>query len=62
MAPLRLTNIRLESELTEGLQRVKERDGISISEQVRRAVQNWLKKKGVKVKTERPRAVTRKRS
>ena len=49
MTPLRLTNIRLEPELTEGLRRVKERDGISISEQVRRAVQDWLRRKGVKL-------------
>ena len=47
---LRLTNIRLESELSEGLQRVKDRDGISISEQIRRAVKTWLNSKGVTAK------------
>ena len=50
MTPLRPTNFRLESELLEGLQRIKERDGIGISEQVRRAVQDWLAKKGISVR------------
>jgi hypothetical protein len=51
----------LESELLEGLQLVRERDGIPVSEQVRRAIQSWLKEKGVIVKTERKHAPTRKR-
>jgi len=51
----------LESELLEGLQQVRERDGIPVSEQVRRAIQAWLKEKGVAVRAERKRAVTRKR-
>ena len=44
-----------------GLTQVKERDGISESEQIRRAVAAWLKEKGV-MKPERKRATTRKRS
>jgi len=51
----------LESELLAGLQQVRERDGIPVSEQVRRAIQAWLKEKGVTAKAERKRAVTRKR-
>ena len=62
MTPLRPTNFRLESELLEGLQQVRERDGIPVSEQVRRAIQAWLKEKGVTVKSERKRAATRKHS
>jgi hypothetical protein len=50
MTPLLPTNFRLESELLEGLREVRERDGIPISEQVRRAIRDWLKAKGVKVK------------
>jgi Ribbon-helix-helix protein, copG family len=61
VTPLRPTNFRLESELLEGLQQVRERDGIPVSEQVRRALRAWLEVKGVTVKTERKRAVTRKR-
>ena len=45
----------------DGLKLVKERDGVLESEQIRRAINDWLDKKGVNVKTERPRAVTRKR-
>jgi hypothetical protein len=40
---------------------VKDRDGIGISEQIRRAIRSWLKRKGV-IKTERKRPASRKRS
>ena len=39
---------------------VKERDGVLESEQIRRALNDWLRKKGVK-KADRKRAGTRKR-
>jgi len=58
----RQTAFRIEPEILRGLQDVKERDGIPISEQVRRALSDWLRKRGVKLKTERPPAATRKRS
>ena len=45
--------------LKAGLRAVKERDGISEAEQIRRGVQMWLKSKGIK--SGRKRAVTRKR-
>jgi hypothetical protein len=41
---------------------IKERDGISESEQIRRAIKAWVESKGVPVKGERKRADTRKRS
>jgi hypothetical protein len=41
---------------------IKERDGISESEQIRRAIKAWLERKGGTKKTERTRAGTRKRS
>ena len=42
---------------------MKERDGIGISEQVRRAVQEWLLKKGVSVeKTAKRRAGARRKA
>jgi len=44
-----------------GLKLVKETEDISESEQIRQALNEWLKKKGA-LKTERRRAVTRKRS
>jgi Arc/MetJ-type ribon-helix-helix transcriptional regulator len=57
----RTTTFRFDEELYAGLEQLKERDGIPVSEQVRRALRMWLESKGVKVKTERKRAATRKR-
>lgn len=48
--------------LKAGLKAVKERDGISEAEQIRRGVQMWLKSKGVTVKADRRRAQTRRQS
>ena len=64
MSPKRpLTAFRIDEDLKEGLQAVWERDGIGVSEQIRRAIRGWLEQKGVGItKTERKRAVTRKRS
>lgn len=63
MTPIRRTmTFRIDDDLFEGLHLVWERDGVPVSEQLRRAVQDWLGKKGVAVKSERKRAVTRKRS
>jgi hypothetical protein len=58
---LKPVNIRLERHLVEGMEEVKRRDGVPISEQVRRAVTAWLETKGVKVKIGAPRVDTRKR-
>jgi hypothetical protein len=56
------TNFRIDPDIMEGLQRIKQRDGIPLSEQVRRALRLWLDEKGVvPEQTERKRAVTRKR-
>jgi hypothetical protein len=51
VTPKRLTNFR---ELLEGLSLVKDRDGIPLTEQVRRAVRLWLDSRGVTVKTAKP--------
>lgn len=61
MTPLRPANFRLEEELMEALERIRERDGIPLTEQVRRALRTWIESKGVEVRTERKRAATRKR-
>ena len=55
-------NFAIDPELREGLRRLKARDGIPESEQIRRGIQLWLKQKGVTVKAPRPRAQTRGRS
>ena len=63
MTPNRPTfTFRLDEELRDGLQAVWERDGVPISEQVRRAVIDWLDKKGVKAKTDPRRAAGRRKA
>jgi len=41
-----MTNFRLDDELLAALHRIKNRDGISVSEQVRRALVHWLESRG----------------
>jgi Ribbon-helix-helix protein, copG family len=62
LTPRQLTNFRLDAELLDALRAIKDRDGIPIAEQVRRALETWVESKGVKVKADRKRAGTRKRS
>ena len=50
MSPHPPTTFRIDPELIAGLQELRERDGVPVSEQVRRAIQMWLESKGVKVK------------
>jgi hypothetical protein len=61
MAPRQITTFRIDQDLLEGLREVFERDGVTVPEQVRRAIRAWLEAKGVMKKTERKRAGTRKR-
>lgn len=61
MASRRLFNFIITDAMAEGLKTIKERDGISESEQVRRAVAAWLTAKGVALKPE-PKVRSRKRS
>jgi hypothetical protein len=61
MTPRRKYSFWIDDEQAEGLKAIKERDGVLESEQIRRAINDWLQKKGV-MKAERKRAVTRKRS
>ena len=60
MSPRKLYNFPIDPDLAVGLKTVKARDGISESEQVRRAIRDWLSKKGV-MKTGRRRVVPRAR-
>jgi len=57
---LKQTAFRLDAALLDALQAIKRRDGIPVSEQVRRALQIWIAEKGF-AKSERKRADTRKR-
>ena len=49
----------IEDAQADGLKLVKERDGVLESEQIRRAINDWLHKKGVGAKVERARPVSR---
>lgn len=42
----RQTAFRLPVEISDAMQRIKEEDGIPQSEQVRRALREWLEKRG----------------
>ncbi len=50
----------IDPDQLEGLRAVKARDGVLESEQIRRAIDDWLQKKRFK-RAERKRAATRKR-
>jgi hypothetical protein len=61
MTPKRRYTFWINEAEAEGLKSVKAEEGIAESEQIRQAVRDWLKKKGVSVRAERKRGVTRKR-
>jgi hypothetical protein len=50
MTPKTASTFRIEDELMTALREIKERDGVPISEQVRRALVMWIESKDVKVK------------
>ncbi len=51
MAPRKMRNFRIDEDLAAGLRRVRVRDGISESEQIRRGIRLWLKSKGIRLKS-----------
>jgi hypothetical protein len=56
------TAFRIDREILAGLQTVKERDGVPISEQVRRALVAWLSGQGVVGKAASRRVVARRKA
>ena len=62
MSPKQMTAFRLEPDIIDGLNRVKDRDGIPFSVQVDRALRAWLDKKGVTLNAPRAASGTRRRS
>jgi hypothetical protein len=54
--PKRPYTLKIDLELLAALRAVKERDGISESEQIRRGIKLWLETKGVGVEADRKRA------
>ena len=51
MPDRRMISFLLDEELIGGLDRVRERDGMNASEQIRRAVRRWLEEKGIALKS-----------
>lgn len=49
----KLYSFWIDPEQKEGLKRIKARDGVPESEQIRRAIDRWLATKGVKKKKEK---------
>jgi hypothetical protein len=44
--PRKMTAFRLDDDLIKAMEFVKDRDGVPISEQVRRALRAWLEERG----------------
>jgi hypothetical protein len=61
MSPKKFTAFRIDDRLLEAMQAVRVAEGLPVTTQVELAVREWLKKKGVIVRTERKRAATDKR-
>ena len=62
VAPRTRYNFFIEDHQRDRLREVKERDGIPESEQIRRAIDEWLAKKGLKVTTARRSARARRKA
>ena len=61
MALRKRTSVFLDPELLEGLKALKARDGMPEAEAIRRAIADYLDRRGVNIKAGRKRAVTRSR-
>jgi antitoxin component of RelBE/YafQ-DinJ toxin-antitoxin module len=62
MPARRTVTFRIDEDLIAGLQAVYARDGASPSEQIRRALTDWLEKKGIAPKPVARRASTRRKT
>ena len=49
MTPRKMRNFRIDDDLAAGLRRIRVRDGVAESEQIRRGIRLWLKSKGIKL-------------
>jgi hypothetical protein len=62
MPPKELTAFRLPPHLLAALRAIKDRDGISMTDQLVRALEVWIESRGFSQRADRKRAVTRRRS
>lgn len=58
---LKPTTFRLDTDIMDALAVIRDRDGVPVSEQVRRALKDWIDAKNVKRKTPPRRARTRRK-
>ena len=58
----KLYNFYIDPDLADGLKAIKARDGISESEQIRRAIRTWLEAKGHRLKPKTTKGGKRSRS
>lgn len=62
MSPnLKPATFRIDAHLLEGLEEIRRRDGVGVSEQVRRAITAWLQVKGIGEKKAAPRRASTRR-
>jgi antitoxin component of RelBE/YafQ-DinJ toxin-antitoxin module len=61
MTPRRIATFRIDDEVLAALKRIYERDGISVPDQVRRALQRWIESKDASETARKP-AQKRKRA
>jgi hypothetical protein len=62
VSPRRKYSFWIDDRQADGLKEIKERDGVLESEQIRRAIDDWLAKKGITEKTADRRAPTRRKA
>lgn len=62
LTPKRLYNFMLDPEIADALKALKARDGVSEAEIVRRGIRMYVESKGIKVKTAKRRADTRRKA
>ena len=62
MTPKKTFTFAIADEMKAALSEIRERDGISEAEQIRRGIQMWIDSKGVVKKTAARRAQTRRKA
>ena len=61
MSPKQMISLRLDPNLLNAMRVLKDEEGIPVAVQLEKAAREWLAKRGLKVKSGRKRAATRKR-
>jgi len=62
MSPKEMISVRLDPALLKVMRAVKAEEGIPVAVQLEKAAREWLERRGLTMKAERKRAVTRRRS